>query len=67
MAIEFRPEEYRSDYKRAVDALVHAKLQGKAAPEAPPAAARVIDLQQALRESLRRARAGAPQHRRRAG
>lgn len=69
MSIDFRPHEYHSDYKRAVEALVRAKIEGKTLPEAPPAAGKVIDLQQALRESLRlrRARARAPQRRRRAG
>jgi DNA end-binding protein Ku len=65
MAIEFRPERYHSDYKEALDKLVRAKLEGKPLARSAPAA-KVIDLQRALRESLERAEARRSQRRRRA-
>lgn len=54
MTTTFDPREYKSDYRRALNRLVKAKLENKSlAP--PKAAAKVIDLQKALRESLKRA------------
>jgi DNA end-binding protein Ku len=54
MTTAFDPSEYKSEYRRALNRLVRAKLENKSiAP--PKAAAKVIDLQEALRESLRRA------------
>jgi DNA end-binding protein Ku len=54
MTTKFNPAEYTSDYRRALNRLVKAKLEKKQiAPPKP--AAKVIDLQEALRKSLKRA------------
>jgi DNA end-binding protein Ku len=54
MAASFDPEEFKSDYKKALQALVKAKLAGKElAPQKAPTG-KVIDLQEALRASLRK-------------
>jgi DNA end-binding protein Ku len=66
MTTTFNPAEYKSDYRRALNRLVKAKLENKSiAP--PKAAAKVIDLQEALRESLKRAPGRDRTSRRRAG
>jgi len=57
MTMEFDPTEYRSEYKQALKRLVKARLEGKQLPP-PKAGARVIDLQEALRASLKSSRAG---------
>jgi DNA end-binding protein Ku len=51
----FEPEKYEDDVRRRLRAAVQAKLKGGSRVSAPPAApAKVIDLMQALQESLRR-------------
>lgn len=57
MEIPFEPERYRSEYKKALQALVKAKREHKALPEARPEA-KIVDLQEALRRSLEESRAG---------
>jgi len=53
MAMTFDPKEFKSDYAEALRRVVEAKAKGKV-PEVPPQpAAKVIDLQEALRRSLR--------------
>ena len=61
----FDPTEFKSDVKQALQKLIKAKLAGRtlAEPEAPR---KVIDLQEALRQSLQRIRGGAKPLRRRA-
>jgi DNA end-binding protein Ku len=53
---EFKPEQYQDEYRQRVLDLVNSKVEGKeittAAPEAPRA--QVIDLMEALKESLAR-------------
>lgn len=51
---EFRPERYEDTYRDRVQAAVNQKIAGQEVrmPEAPPARARVIDLMEALKESL---------------
>lgn len=56
MAVRFNPEESKSDYKKALQALVQAKLAGKELTAPKAATAKVIDLQDALRASLKQAR-----------
>jgi len=67
MVTSFNPGEYKSEYRQALRKLVKAKLAGR--PLAEPAAAprKVIDLQEALKQSLARLRpAEKPAPRRRA-
>ena len=56
MAVSFHPEEFKSDYKKSLQALVKAKLAGDELPPQKAATAKVIDLQEALRASLKHAR-----------
>ena len=58
MAVAFDPGEFKSEYKKALQKLVRAKLAGKELTAQKPALARVIDLQQALQASLKQARGG---------
>jgi DNA end-binding protein Ku len=51
MAIAFKPELYRSEYKKALNALVKAKREHTPLPEARPEP-KIVDLQEALRRSL---------------
>jgi len=60
MAEEFRPAQLRSEYKQALARLVKAKRAGTLRPPGAETAGKVIDLQEALRESLRRARRTGP-------
>jgi DNA end-binding protein Ku len=55
MVTPFEHGRYKSDYKKALDQLVKAKLHDKALPAARPER-KVIDLQDALRRSLEEAR-----------
>lgn len=55
MTTAFDPTEYKSEYRKALNRLVKAKLENKSL-EPPKTAAKVIDLQEALRESLKRAK-----------
>lgn len=57
MAMPFEHGRYKSDYKRALDELVRAKVHDKALPAARPEP-KIIDLQEALRRSLEAARPG---------
>jgi DNA end-binding protein Ku len=72
MAMAFEPGQYRSEYKKALDALVKAKREHRPLPEARPEA-KIVDLQDALRRSLaevrsaRRAAHAVRSGRRRAG
>lgn len=51
---DFKPEQYQDDYRLRVLDLVNAKVEGKEVKEAGPPAqrAQVIDLMEALKESL---------------
>lgn len=55
MAIAFEPEQYHSEYKKALNALVKAKREHKPLPEVRPEA-KIVDLQEALRRSLEETR-----------
>lgn len=61
MAMTFEPDEFRDDYKKAIDEIVAAKVQGKEdLIEAPEVAAEttVVDLMAALKASVERAKKG---------
>lgn len=59
LASPFRPEEYRDEFKHNVEALIEKKRQGKkVTPIKQPKAAPVIDLMQALQQSLARTGSG---------
>ncbi len=61
MAMKFEPDEFRDDYKKAIDEIVAAKVQGKEdLIEAPEVAAEttVVDLMAALKASVERAKKG---------
>jgi DNA end-binding protein Ku len=59
---EFRPEQFRNEYRQALLDLIDAKVSGEETvqAEAPPERGRVVDLMEALRASIRQAEAGAP-------
>ncbi len=63
MVMAFDPGEFKSEYKHALQKLIKAKLAGKplSVPEAPR---KVIDLQEALKQSLARLRPAAKVKRR---
>ncbi len=53
MTIEFRPEEYRDEYREALLRVIQAKVAGAPQPQpAPPREEKVVDLMEALRRSL---------------
>jgi DNA end-binding protein Ku len=53
MSMEFRPEEYRDEYREALLRVIRAKVEGVPAPEAEaPREEKVVDLMEALRRSL---------------
>lgn len=57
MTMEFRPEEYRDEYREALLRVIHAKAQGAPPPEAvAPREEKVVDLMEALRRSLEMAK-----------
>lgn len=57
MTMEFRPEEYRDEYREALLRVIHAKAQGASPPEAvAPREEKVVDLMEALRRSLEMAK-----------
>jgi DNA end-binding protein Ku len=56
MTVSFDPEEFKSDYKKALQTLVKAKLAGKELSIQKVASGKVIDLQDALRASLKQAK-----------
>jgi DNA end-binding protein Ku len=60
MAMKFEPEEFRDEYKEAVDDIVRAKVEGKEVIEAaePEAETTVVDLMAALKASVERAKKG---------
>ena len=59
MAMEFDPSEYRDEYKRALEKVVEAKVEGREdlveAPE-PEAETAVVDLMSALKASVAKAK-----------
>ncbi|MEV3939101.1 Ku protein [Glycomyces sp. NPDC049804] len=56
---DWEPEQYQDDYQRALDELIEAKSQGRAAPKAPKEKkAEVIDIMDALRKSVEQAAPG---------
>jgi DNA end-binding protein Ku len=60
MAMKFEPDEFKDEYKEAVDDIVRAKVEGKEVIEAaePEAETTVVDLMAALKESVERAKKG---------
>ncbi|MGA3027189.1 MAG: Ku protein [Bryobacteraceae bacterium] len=57
LAAEFQPEKYRDSYRDNLRALIDAKVQGKEVVAPPePETARVIDIMEALKQSLAIAR-----------
>jgi DNA end-binding protein Ku len=57
MSMEFRPEEYKDDYREALLKLIEAKVQGAPPPQvAAPSEEKVIDLMEALKRSLQMAK-----------
>jgi DNA end-binding protein Ku len=59
MSEEFNPEKYRNEYRERVQAMLDEKSKGQeitvAAPEAPRHA-QIIDLMQALKQSIEKAK-----------
>jgi len=59
MSDEFNPEKYRDEYRERVQGMLDEKSKGQeitvAAPEAPQRA-QIIDLMQALKQSLEKAK-----------
>jgi DNA end-binding protein Ku len=56
----FEPEEYHDHYREALAELIEAKLEGRQVVKAPPSReTKVIDLADALRQSVEAARKGA--------
>lgn len=56
---EFEPEKYKDEYKDALKELVEAKLEGVPLEELPePVGGEVVDLMEALKASVSRARQG---------
>ena len=60
MAMKFEPDEFKDEYKEAVEDIVKAKVAGKEIIEAPETAAEttVVDLMSALKASVERAKKG---------
>jgi DNA end-binding protein Ku len=58
---DFDPEEYENEYRNDLRAMLEAKLEGKeiVAPE-PPKEAPVVDLMEALKQSVAQARKDKP-------
>jgi len=54
----FDPKEYKDEYRKAVLAMVDAKLEGKEIESPPERDATVIDLREALARSLKAGRTG---------
>ncbi len=61
MAMDFEPDEFKDEYKQALDQIVKAKVEGREdlveAPE-PEAETTVVDLMATLKESVARAKEG---------
>jgi DNA end-binding protein Ku len=54
---EFRPEEFRDEYRAALEELVEKKVQGQEITQAePPEPSKVVDLMEALRASVEQAK-----------
>jgi DNA end-binding protein Ku len=60
MAMAFDPKAFKSDYAEALRRVVAAKAKGKMPEALPQPTAEVIDLQEALRQSLRARTGGTP-------
>jgi DNA end-binding protein Ku len=66
LAGEFDPSEYHDEYRRALEEVIQAKIQGREItklPEVEPEAGQVVDLMEALRRSVaeaKRSRGEAP-------
>ncbi|HEY7863609.1 MAG TPA: Ku protein, partial [Thermoanaerobaculia bacterium] len=60
---EFKPEQYQDDYRNRVLELVNSKVEGKEITTQAPEAqrAQVIDLMDALKQSLAKRAGGAPE------
>lgn len=60
MAMKFEPDEFKDEYKEAIEEIVKAKVAGKEVIEAPEAEAEttVVDLMSALKASVERAKKG---------
>ncbi len=61
LSVEFRPETYDDRYRKELLDLIRARAEGEELPESKEPEAEVVDLMQALRESVertKRARAG---------
>jgi DNA end-binding protein Ku len=58
LAMDWRPQEYHDSYEERVRALVEAKAEGREIPQgqAAPEATNVIDLEEALRGSIDKAK-----------
>jgi DNA end-binding protein Ku len=56
LSAPFKPEQYRDEFQEQLNALIEAKLKGKAVtpPSKPAAKAPVIDMMEALKRSLAR-------------
>jgi DNA end-binding protein Ku len=57
---EFRPEEFEDDYHKALEELARKKIKGEeiVVPEAPEEPSGVVDLMEALKQSVEQARKG---------
>jgi len=55
---EFKPEEFQDDYRTVMMSMIEAKMQGQEVVEAAPAPTetKVIDLMEALKQSVEAAR-----------
>jgi DNA end-binding protein Ku len=60
LSVEWKPEDYHDTYEDRVRELVASKLEGRevVAEAGPPEATNVVDLMEALKRSVERARAG---------
>lgn len=68
LADDFRPENFRDEYREALLARIEAKVQGKELREAPaPTESKVIDLMEALRASVEAAKKTKPPTKRKSG
>jgi DNA end-binding protein Ku len=59
LAGEFDPSEYHDEYRRALEEVIQAKIQGREItklPEVEPEAGQVVDLMEALRRSVAEAK-----------
>jgi DNA end-binding protein Ku len=61
LTADFAPEKYRSRQREAVAELIQKKVQGQELVKQPQATAQVIDLMEALRRSVEKARTKKPE------